>query len=299
MQLKIQNLTQDYGKGKPALNQLNLTINSGILGLLGANGAGKSSLMRILATISKPTHGQVIWNGQDIIKKPNCLRPVLGYLPQSFGVYNNLSASEFLLYLSSLKGLANKVAKSKVAELLTLLNLTEVAHKPLANYSGGMRQRVGIAQALLNDPKLLIVDEPTVGLDPEERARFRQLLADLAGERIIIFSTHIVSDINAIADSIAIMDKGLVLSHTHPETLLKQIASFVWTCVVTKSQLDALRQTECISELSRHVDGYHVRIVAKQCPLPGAYNVLPNLEDAFLFVTQRSNLASSQSECVV
>ena len=191
-----------------------------MLGLLGPNGAGKSTLMRILATITKPTEGRVRWNGEDIATSPDGLRSVLGYLPQDFGVYPNLTAVEFLEYLAAVKGLESGVARRRIDELLALVNLTDARKRPLGGYSGGMKQRIGIAQALLNDPKLLIVDEPTVGLDPEERVRFRNLLSDLGGERIVILSTHIVSDVEAAANEIAIVDRGRLLTHAEPEALL-------------------------------------------------------------------------------
>ncbi|MCJ8269306.1 MAG: ABC transporter ATP-binding protein, partial [Psychrosphaera sp.] len=232
MQLEIKNLTQRYGKDKVALDNLSLTLKPGIIGLLGPNGAGKSTLMRILSSISKPTQGTVLWQGNDIIKNPDSLRKELGYLPQSFGVYENLTAKEFLLYLASLKGLGSKAAVTKVDELIEMVNLTDAAKVALKGYSGGMKQRVGIAQALLNDPKLLIVDEPTVGLDPEERARFRHLLADMSGERVIILSTHIVSDVESIADQIAIMNQGKLLAFDKPEVLLKKMDKAVWHAVV-------------------------------------------------------------------
>ncbi|MFT4937929.1 MAG: ABC-2 type transport system ATP-binding protein [Paraglaciecola sp.] len=294
--LDIQNLTQCYGKDKVALDNINLTLKPGIIGLLGPNGAGKSSLMRILSTIAKPTEGQVLWRGNDIIKNPQQLRTELGYLPQSFGVYDNLTAGEFLLYLASLKGLETKAAAAKVDELLAMVNLTEVAKKPLKGFSGGMKQRVGIAQALLNDPKLLIVDEPTVGLDPEERARFRQLLTDMSGERVIILSTHIVSDIESIADQIAIMDAGKLLTFATPETLLQQMKRYVWHAVVDAGQVKLLRQQYCVSHSARRVDGFHVRLVSLQQPWPDAVNVEPNLEDVFLYYTQANRLGAAVAE---
>lgn len=299
MQLDIQHLTQDYGNGNLALNDLNLTLTSGIIGLLGPNGAGKSSLMRILATISTPSAGQVMWNGVDITKKPNQLRTELGYLPQSFGVYDNLSAQEFLAYLAGLKGLPNKQAQRKICELLEMLNLADVANHKLKSYSGGMKQRVGIAQALLNDPKLLIVDEPTVGLDPEERARFRDLLSDLSGERVIILSTHIVSDVESIADQIAIMGKGELLAHAKPETLLAQLQHAVWHCVVANDQVASFRKQFCVSHSLRQADGFHLRVVSQQSPCLGATNLAPNLEDVFLYYSKSiptNDLQKSVSE---
>src|SRR5579859_935756 len=208
MQLVLEQLNKDY-RGKPAaLRGVNLSLGSGVLGLLGPNGAGKSTLMRILATITRATGGRVLWNGMDIAKNPDSLRGVLGYLPQDFGIYPNLSAIEFLEYLAAVKQIPSRTARQRIAELLELVNLVEAARRPLGGFSGGMRQRVGIAQALLSDPQLLIVDEPTGGLDPEERLRFRNLLSDLGGDRIVILSTHIVSDVEATASSIALIDQG-------------------------------------------------------------------------------------------
>jgi ABC-type multidrug transport system ATPase subunit len=297
MQLDIQHLTQDYGKGKIALQDLNLTLDNGIIGLLGPNGAGKSSLMRILATISQPTAGKVLWNGVDIVNTPNGLRKEMGYLPQSFGVYDNLTANEFLTYLAGLKGLSNQQAQQKIPMLLEMLNLTDVANKPLKGFSGGMKQRVGIAQALLNDPKLLIVDEPTVGLDPEERARFRDLLADMSKDRLIILSTHIVSDIESIADQIAIMRSGELLAYATPNQLLAQLNNQVWHCVVESEQLTHFRKTFCISHTVRQADGFHLRVISPQPPINNAVSVPPNLEDAFLYYSK--GLANSDEPSVV
>ena len=202
MNLSIQNVSKQYRRDFWGLRDFSLELGEGVLGLLGPNGAGKSTLMRILATVTGKTGGVVIWNGVDIARHPDELKQVLGYLPQDFGVYPNLNAREFLEYLAAIKGLDAKSAKRRIEELLQLVNLVDAAKRPLGGYSGGMKQRVGIAQALLNDPQLLIVDEPTAGLDPEERVRFRNLLADLSGERIVILSTHIVSDVEATATSL-------------------------------------------------------------------------------------------------
>src|SRR6185312_761688 len=188
--------------------------------------------MRILATITKPTEGRALWNGTDIALSPNELRSGLGYLPQDFGVYPNLNAVEFLEYMAAVKGLDASAARRRIEELLVLVNLTEARKRPLGGYSGGMKQRIGIAQALLNDPQLLIVDEPTVGLDPEERVRFRNLLSDLSGERIVILSTHIVSDVEAVATNIAILAHGRLLAHGSPESILASVTGQVWELVV-------------------------------------------------------------------
>jgi ABC-type multidrug transport system ATPase subunit len=279
--IETQNLSKAY-KGVQALKDFNLKLTPGILGLLGPNGAGKSTLMRMLATITKPTEGTILWNGRDVVKDPEAIRSVLGYLPQDFGVYPNLSAQEFLEYMAAIKGMSGKKARQKISDLLDVVNLRDAARRPLGGYSGGMRQRVGIAQALLNDPQLLIVDEPTVGLDPEERVRFRNLLSDLAGERIIILSTHIVSDVEATATDIAILHKGHLKARALPEQLLKQMEGSVWEWLTTSQELPALKQQFLVSGMIRRVDGVEVRAVSKAKPCPDAQPVTPNLEDVYL-----------------
>jgi len=282
MRLNVESVSKNYRGGVQALRGVELALEPGVLGLLGPNGAGKSTLMRILATITRPTSGRVLWNGVDIAQKPDGLRDVLGYLPQDFGVYPNLNAIEFLEYLAAVKGLATRAARKRIAELLDLVNLTSAAKRPLGGYSGGMRQRVGIAQALLNDPQLLIVDEPTAGLDPEERLRFRNLLSELSGERIVILSTHIVSDIEAVASRIAILARGQLLAHGAPESLLAQLEGRVWEVVVSSAQLPALRRDHLVSSTAHRADGVHVRVVALAPPAPGARQLEPSLEDAYL-----------------
>ena len=279
--IETRNLSKAY-KGVQALQDFNLTLTPGILGLLGPNGAGKSTLMRMLATITKPSAGTILWNGQDVVKNPEALRSVLGYLPQDFGVYPNLSAQEFLEYMAAIKGMSGKQAQQKIAALLDLVNLREAARRPLGGYSGGMRQRVGIAQALLNDPQLLIVDEPTVGLDPEERVRFRNLLSDLSGERIVILSTHIVSDVESTATDIAIIHKGHLKVRARPEQLLKQMDGSVWEWTATSQELPALKQKFLVSGTLRRMDGVEVRVVCETRPCPQAQPVMPNLEDVYL-----------------
>ncbi len=192
MALVINNLTKQYNKHKSGLTGYSITIEKGILGLLGPNGAGKSTLMKIIATISKPTEGTLMLDGHDIVNDPDRIRSVLGYLPQDFGVYPNLNAYEFLTYIAAMKGVGGAGLQRRIEMLLGGVNLTAEAKRPIGTYSGGMKQRIGIAQALLNDPKVLILDEPTVGLDPEERVRFRQLISDLANDCIVILSSHIV-----------------------------------------------------------------------------------------------------------
>ncbi len=285
MNLTIEGVGKRYKGDFWGLRGFSLNLQPGVLGLLGPNGAGKSTLMRILATITKPTEGRVAWDGADIVREPDRLRAVLGYLPQDFGVYPNLNAVELLEYLAAVKGLDATAAKRRIDELLVLVNLTEARKRPLGGYSGGMRQRIGIAQALLNDPKLLIVDEPTVGLDPEERVRFRNLLSDLGGERIVILSTHIVSDVEATANGIAIVDRGRLLTHAVPEDLLRLVEGKVWEWVLPSSELPAARQQWKIGSTVRRADGVHARVVAENAP-PGARPLPPTLEDAYLHVLE-------------
>ena len=283
MQLTISNLGKQYKRDFWGLKDFSLDIKPGILGLLGPNGAGKSTFMRMLATITKPTNGTITWNGADIVKSPDVLRDVLGYLPQDFGVYPNLNAVEFLEYMAAIKGLDASSAKKRINELLQLTNLVEAAKRPLGGYSGGMKQRVGIAQALLNDPQLLIVDEPTVGLDPEERVRFRNLLSDLSGQRIVVLSTHIVSDVEATATHIALVNKGQLLREAAPESLLNELENKVWEWIVHSDDLPALKQKHIVSGTIRRSDGVQVRVVSAGRPDVDAQNVSPNLEDAYLF----------------
>jgi ABC-2 type transport system ATP-binding protein len=286
MRLAIDDVGKQYRRDFWGLRHFGLELSPGVLGLLGPNGAGKSTLMRILATITRATEGTITWDGVDIAKKPNELRQVLGYLPQDSGVYPNLSAIEFLQYLAAVKGLDGRSARRRIEELLQLVNLVDVARRPLGGYSGGMKQRVGIAQALLNDPQLLIVDEPTAGLDPEERVRFRSLIAELAGERIVILSTHIVSDVEATATSIAIISKGHLIAHDLPETILRMVEGQVWTWTIASSELPAVKQQHLISSTARRSDGVHVRVVSEERPNGHAEPVPATLEDAYLHCVQ-------------
>ncbi len=292
MQLEIQNVSKRYRRGVLALDKFSLDLKPGVLGLLGPNGAGKTTLMSILATITKATEGRVLWNGTDVAREPDALRAVLGYLPQDFGVYPNLSAAEFLEYLAAVKGLDGATAARRIDELLNLVNLTEVRKRPLGGFSGGMKQRVGIAQALLNDPQLLIVDEPTAGLDPEERVRFRNLLSDLSGERIVILSTHIVSDVEATATDIALIAKGTLVAHATPEALLQMVDGKVWEWVIASSELNAAKQQYLMSSTTRRSDGVHARVLG-DAPPAGAKAVAPNLEDAYLYCLSQHRGARS------
>jgi ABC-2 type transport system ATP-binding protein len=291
MKLTIEGVGKRYAGDFWGLRDFSLTLEPGVLGLLGPNGAGKSTLMRILATITKPTEGRVLWDGVDVARSPDGLRAVLGYLPQDFGVYPHLNAVEFLEYMAAVKGIDGRAARARIEELLVLVNLTEARKRPLGGFSGGMRQRIGIAQALLNDPLLLIVDEPTVGLDPEERVRFRNLLSDLGGERIVILSTHIVSDVEATASGIALIDGGRLLAHTEPEELLRRVEGRAWEWTIPSADLPAARERWNISGTVRRADGVHVRVVSEFRPAANAVPVPPTLEDAYLAMLEGERAA--------
>jgi ABC-2 type transport system ATP-binding protein len=294
LQLVIDKAGKLYCGKVWALRNFSLELRPGVLGLLGPNGAGKSTLMNIIATITRATEGTVTWNGADLQREPDAVRAVLGYLPQDFGVYPNLNAVEFLEYFAAVKGLEAPAAHRRIDELLQLVNLADVRKRPLGGYSGGMRQRIGIAQALLNDPQLLIVDEPTAGLDPEERVRFRNLLSDLSGDRIVILSTHIVSDVEATATDIALISGGRLVAHAAPEELLRATEGQVWEWVIPSSELSAAKQRYLISGTVRRSDGVHVRLLAEFAP-PGAVRVAATLEDAYLHClsTHRAQLAEA------
>ncbi|QHS59953.1 ABC transporter ATP-binding protein [Chitinophaga agri] len=288
MSLEITHLTKKYSKEKNGLTDYSITINKGILGLLGPNGAGKSTLMKIIATISKPTTGTLLLNGVDIVANPDSIRKILGYLPQDFGVYPNLNAYEFLAYIAAMKGVGGKDLHKRIDMLLEGVNLTAHAKRPIGSYSGGMRQRIGIAQALLSDPKVLIFDEPTVGLDPEERVRFRQLIADLADDCIIILSSHIVSDIETIADDVAIMKDGILLNKAPQADIIKLVDGKVFEIVVSNDQVNTLRARQQVIDTIRQQDKTRVRFIGK-AGHPGATPVTATLEDAYLFLTQNNS----------
>jgi len=292
LQLQVENVSKRYkGSDFFALSNFSLDLGHGVLGLLGPNGAGKSTLMRIIATITRPTHGTVYWNGIDITQQPDKIRSVLGYLPQDFGVYPNLNADEFLHYMAAIKGVEPKAARKRIEDLLEFVNLLEARKRPLGDYSGGMKQRIGIAQALLNDPKVLIVDEPTVGLDTEGRIRFRHLLSELAGERVVILSTHIVSDVETTANDIAIINNGQLISRSSPEKLLQTVEGKIWDWVISSSELPVVKQNHLIRSIIRHREGLHLRVIAEKSPAQEAQQVsAPTLEEAYLYCisTQRT-----------
>lgn len=288
MNLSISHVGKQYRRDFWGLRDMTLEIGPGVIGLLGPNGAGKSTFMRILATITRPTEGTVRWDDTDILKSPDRLRAVLGYLPQDFGIYPNLTAQEFLEYMAAIKGLDTRTARRRIEELLILVNLVDAARRPLGGYSGGMKQRVGIAQALLNDPQLLIVDEPTVGLDPAERVRFRNLLSDLAGERIIILSTHIVSDVEATASDIVIINRGCQIQRATPGKLLALLDGRVWQWLIRERELSELKQSHLVIGTMHRGEGIEARVVSTGAPAAEAQPVPPSLEDVYLYLVSQN-----------
>jgi ABC-type multidrug transport system ATPase subunit len=293
MKLVIEQVSKQYAPGRWGLKDVSFELGTGVAGLLGPNGAGKSTLMRILATVTRPSSGRVLWNGADITRRPEVLRGQLGYLPQDFGVYPHLSALELLDYMAAVKGLTRACARRQIAWLLPLLNLTGAARRPLGTYSGGMRQRVGIAVALLNDPRLLIMDEPSVGLDPEERVSLRNLLSELATERLVLLSTHVVSDIESVANDLVLIASGRLLLKSTPEALLQATVGKVWEWTVPAPQLAALRQRYVVGSAIRGADGVRVRVVAADRPVAAATSAPPSLEDAYLHLAAQQRQAAA------
>ena len=286
--LEFLNVAKVYRGGVRGVDGVTMRLGPGLVALLGPNGAGKSSLMRIAATVTRPTSGRVLFDGTDAVARPDLLRRNLGYLPQDFGVYPHLSAREFLSYLAAVKGIPARTARIRISELLELVGLAGVGRRPLGKYSGGMLRRVGIAQALLSDPAVLIVDEPTAGLDPEQRVLFRNLLSDLAGDRVVLLSTHIVSDVESVASDIAIMAHGRIQLRGGPQDLLREAEGRVWEVTVPQDALAPLRERHLISRMIRTGTGVRVRLLAPAAPDAGAVPVPPDLEDAYLTIIHRS-----------
>jgi len=280
--LQLESIGKRYGEDVWGVQNIDLELEPGIHGLLGPNGAGKSTLMRIITTVSKPTTGTAYWNGTDIIDSPGTVRNVLGYLPQDFGVYPDLTAREFLQYIAALRGLDRKTASDRIDELLAVTGLQQDQDRKLRTFSGGMRQSVGIVQALLNDPELLVVDEPTVGLDPEKRVQVRNLLTSVASDRVVLLSTHIVPDIEATANKVALLRDGELLTHTTPESLIKETESKVFEYLAPREELDTIRRQYQVSSTVQQSDGVKVRVITDDQPTPSAEPVTPTLEDAYL-----------------
>jgi len=276
--LHIENVVKSFGKLK-AVDGVSLRLEPGVVGLIGHNGAGKSTLMQMLATLTRPTSGSILLEGQDIVAKPELMRQRLGYLPQDFGVYPHLTALEFLQYFAALKGVRDR---QRLQELLELVNLHEQANRPAIGFSGGMRQRLGIAQALLNDPDVLIVDEPTAGLDPEERLRFRHLLGDLGRKRLVIVSTHIVSDVENMATHLAILRQGRLVAFETPEAVMAQAVGKVWTALLAPAEYEALRGHFHVLQAQPQGSRVQVRMAHPSRPFAEAEPARASLEEALM-----------------
>lgn len=289
MELRLDRLTKQFGSAI-AVDRLSATLTPGVYGLLGANGAGKTTLMRMICDVLKPTSGSVVWNGTPIERLGERYRSVLGYLPQDFGYYPDFSALDFMLYLSALKGLDSKAAKRRSMELLDLVGLKSVAKRKVKTFSGGMKQRLGIAQAVINDPQVLVLDEPTAGLDPKERVRFRNLISALAQDKVVILSTHIVSDVEYIADEILVMRAGQIVASGTVEEILAQVTGVVWECAVTPREADVMSARMAVGNVRYdHAGMAIVRIVSDTAPHSSARLVEPTLEDVYLYIFQEGS----------
>jgi len=283
MQLRTNNLTKNFGD-KCAVDHVSLTFERGVYGLLGPNGAGKTTLMRMLVDVLPPSSGKVTLDGVPIKELGAKYRDILGYMPQEIGYYRDFTARRFLHYLSALKGLDPEYANRRIDELLDLVGLADVKNKRLGQFSGGMIRRIGIAQALLNDPKILILDEPTAGLDPNERIRFRNILSELSEDRIVILSTHIVSDVQSIAGQVILLKEGKVISYDTTENLRRLVEGKVWLATVTHRELNELKKRFPIGNVLQKDDHFEIRIVSDSKPLQNATAVEPSLEDVFIYV---------------
>lgn len=284
MELSIKNLTKSF-KDKTAVDDVSLTITPGVWGLLGANGAGKTTLMRMIAGILTPSRGDIFYDGIKIQDLGEAYRDVFGYLPQTFGFYPEFKVADYLQYMAGLKGISRKTADRRIDRLLKQLSLEDVRKKQVRKLSGGMQRRVGIAQALLNDPEILILDEPTSGLDPGERIRFRRLLSEFARERIVVISTHIVSDVEYIATCNAIMKDGKIMDVGTTEELVKMVEGKVWEAKLTARELARYEgSVPVVNVRSQQGDGVLLRYLSETGEVPGSEPVSPHLEDLYLWL---------------
>ncbi|WP_397446104.1 ATP-binding cassette domain-containing protein [Polaribacter sp. R77954] len=289
MKLIINNLTKTYKNGVKAIDNLSIEIGTGMFGLLGPNGAGKSSLMRTIATLQSPDSGSITFGDINVLEDNMSLRKVLGYLPQSFGVYPKMSANDLLDYFATLKGVANKADRQKlIKELLEITNLYEVRHKHVAGYSGGMKQRFGIAQLLLNNPKLIIVDEPTAGLDPAERHRFLNVLREVGTNCTVIFSTHIVEDVKELCNEMAILNGGKILKHTTPQEATKEIEGQIWKKVINRDDLEEHEKLYNILSSNYNQDNtLNIRVYSPEKPAEDFISVIPQLDDVYFIALKQ------------
>ena len=282
MKVELDNLTKRFGTFT-AVDHISLTMSSGVYGLLGVNGAGKTTLMRMMCTLLKPTEGAIYCNGRDIWEMDSEYRRLLGYLPQEFGFYPEFSVQDYLLYIAALKGIRPAVAKKRVKELIVKVGLAKEAPHKMKKLSGGMKRRAGIAQAMLNDPQILILDEPTAGLDPNERIRFRNLISELSEERLVLLSTHIVSDVEYIANEIWMMQEGTIMHQGTAEQIIASMPVAVWECLVEKQMVSALTKRYKVSNLKTEPAGVTLRIISREKPCEQAKRADITLEDVFLY----------------
>ena len=282
MELQLDRVTKQYGT-KRAVDRLNLSMKVGVYGLLGANGAGKKTLMRLLCDILNPTSGEIRYDGQNIHVMGEEYRSLLGYLPQNFGYYPEFTAEKFMLYMAALKGLNRSFAQNRTEELLRLVGLEKERRKKIKTFSGGMKRRLGIAQAMLNEPEILILDEPTAGLDPKERVRFRNLISSFSKDKIVLLSTHIVSDVEYIADKIFLMKEGQILKEGTPEEITAQMNGLVWECEVDEKRAAELEYRYTIVNMKKKNGAIELRIVSDTKPDEAAISVDATLEDMYLY----------------
>ena len=282
MELKITNLSREFGAFK-AVDDISCTLTGGVYGLLGVNGAGKTTLMRMLTTLLSPSSGVITWDGQDIFALGGAYRRRLGYLPQEYGFYPEFTVMDYLLYIASIKGLRPAVARRRTGLLLKQVGLYGERDRKMKTLSGGMKRRAGIAQAMLNDPRILILDEPTAGLDPSERIRFRNLISEVSEDRIVLLSTHIVSDIEYIAGGIFLMKDGHFLRTGTAQDIIASMPQRVWSTVVPKSQVDSFLGSFQVSNIRTVPGGAELRILSAQPPAEGSVEQAATLEDAFLY----------------
>lgn len=292
MELKLQNIVHDFGK-KRTLNHINFSMVPGVYGLLGPNGTGKTTLMRIIADVLHPTSGNVLLNGQNKDDMGELYRAQIGYLPQELGMYNHFSARDFLYYVATLKGLTKKEAGDRIEVLARIVNLTEDLDVKCGKFSGGMKRRLGIAQALLNNPSILILDEPTVGLDPLERVHFRNYISEISDERIVILSTHIVSDIDHIAKQVLLMGRGELLRQGTIQELTCELLGQVWVAVVPSVLLPHIEEIGTVLNVQQTVNGLALRVVSKDSPCENAVLVTPSLEDVYMHYFRRDKRRES------
>lgn len=282
MELTIQELTKSF-QDITAVDHISCTMGNGVYGLLGVNGAGKTTFMRMLCTLLKPTSGSISLDGTDIFQMDRAYRKILGYLPQDFGYYPDFSIQDYLMYISSIKGLRPAVAKKRTEQLLEWVGLSRVRGKKMKKLSGGMKRRAGIAQAMLNDPRILILDEPTAGLDPNERIRFRNLISELARDKLVLLSTHIVSDVEYIANEIFLMKDGQITCSGTAREVISSMPCAVWRCVLPRESLDQFLRQYKVSNIKTVPEGAEVRVLSSTPPTPQAVTVEPALEDVFLY----------------